>query len=80
MLESGFKENVQNKWDFRLSQGAYEVYRLLGCWPYILVKTDRHFKGEAVSTSETSVNFYNTTLRKIPEEVIFICKVMSCVL
>jgi ABC-type arginine transport system permease subunit len=27
---------------------------------------------EAVSTSETSVNFYGTTRRKIPETVIFI--------
>jgi hypothetical protein len=49
--------------------------------PCGLVEVDRHFRGayclhhqvalmvEAVSTSETSVNFYETTRRNIPEDL-----------
>jgi hypothetical protein len=49
--------------------------------PYGLIEVDRHFRGayrlyhqgdgmmiEVISTSETSVNFYQATLRNIPED------------
>jgi hypothetical protein len=40
--------------------------------PCSLVEIDRRFRGalmmEAASTSETSVNFYETTRRNIPED------------
>jgi hypothetical protein len=51
--------------------------------PCSLVEVDRHFRGyyclialmmEAVSTSETSVNFYETTWRDIPEG----CHIQQC--
>jgi hypothetical protein len=43
--------------------------------PCCLVEVYRHIRGElmmeAASTSEMSANFYQTTQRNIPEEVIF---------
>jgi hypothetical protein len=74
----GTWQNVQQQWDFRFSRRRAAFWDNAPC---SVMEVGRRFRGayclhhqgdewltmEAASTSETSVNFYQTTRRNIPE-------------